>query len=187
MEGAWWGSRQMSLYLWASVIVSLPQGCAGDFIFLSVAFPKPLAELGSCPGCQHALMNEPVMFLGNWTSPGDHPLQGCRGLTLEAAEWMAVLLWLPVWGRKQFVLGRWCLRGHVSPEEGSGAQTGGVWKVPWSTYHFSWGLKKVSYQARALYACGKSQINISWANEKCVLQGARQGEGLETSALWPPA
>ena len=101
MEGAWWGSRQMSLYLWASVIVSLPQGCAGDFIFLSVAFPKLLAELGPCPGCQHALMNEPVIFLGNWMSPGDHPLQGCRGLTLEAAEWMAVLLWLLVWGRKQ--------------------------------------------------------------------------------------
>ena len=101
MEGAWWGSRQMSLYLRASVIVSLPQGCAGDFIFLSAAFPKPLAELGSCPGCQHALMNEPVIFLGNWMSPGDHPLQGCRGLTLEAAEWMAVLLWLLVWGRKR--------------------------------------------------------------------------------------
>lgn len=101
MEGAWWGSRQMSPYLWGCVIVSLPQGCAGDFIFLSVAFPKPLAELGFCPRCQHALMNETVIVLGNWASLGDHPLQGCRGLTLEAAEWMAVLLWLLIWGRKQ--------------------------------------------------------------------------------------
>lgn len=86
----------------------------------------------------------------------------------------------------EFVLGGWCLRGHVSPEEGSGAQTGEVGKVPWSMYHFSWGLKEVSYQARALYTCGKSQINISRANEKCVLQGAPHGEGLET-ALWPSA
>ena len=88
----------------------------------------------------------------------------------------------------EFILGGWSLRGHVSPEEGSGTQAAGVGKVPWSTYHFSWGLKEeLSYQARALFTCGRSQVNISRANEKRVLQGAPHGEGPEASALWPPA